>query len=218
MAVYRIVRPPIELMLKLYWRLSKQGRQHIPAHGPVVIASNHRSFFDPWIIGTMATRPVYYVAKRELFKYRFVAAVISSLGAFPVERGKGDADMIQTAHELLERGEIVLMFAEGTRTRPGPLGTPKRGFARLALQTGAPIVPLAINGTERVRHRFWLAPHKIRVSAGEAIEVERDPDFSPERATELTDEVWQEVEQLWRSIGGTPSTAVRELVQPARSR
>jgi glycerol-3-phosphate dehydrogenase (NAD(P)+) len=215
--LYWICRPPLELALKLYWRVSKLGRDQIPAHGPVIIASNHRSFFDPWVIGTMARRPVYYVAKRELFKHRFVAWVISSLGAFPVERGKGDADMIATARELLERGEIVLLFAEGTRTRPGPLGIPKRGFARLALQVGAPIVPVAIIGTERIRRRFWLAPHKITVRAGALTAVDANPEFTPEQATELTEQVWGEVEQLWRAIGGTPTLAAQELQAPARA-
>jgi glycerol-3-phosphate dehydrogenase (NAD(P)+) len=215
--LYWSFRLPLELALKLYWRTSKLGCEQIPSQGPVIIACNHRSFFDPWVIGTMPRRPVYYVAKRELFKYRPVAWILNSLGAFPVERGKGDADTIRTARALLERGEVVMVFAEGTRTRPGPLGTPKRGFARLALEVGAPIVPVAIIGTERVRRRFWLAPDKITVRAGAPTEVEADPDFTPNQARELTEQVWQDVERLWRSIGGEPTLQPQELRASARA-
>jgi 1-acyl-sn-glycerol-3-phosphate acyltransferase len=154
--------------------MSRLGREHIPEHGPAIIASNHRSFFDPFILGTMARRPMYYVAKRELFEIHPVLSwLLSALGAFPVDRGHGDRDTIATARELLARGELVLIFPEGTRTRPGPLGRPRRGVGRLALETGAPVIPVAIIGTEAIRRGWRFRPHKVRVRAGRPLQFPR---------------------------------------------
>src|ERR1039458_7568135 len=105
----------------LYWL----GRAPVP--GRVLPAANHRIFVDPLVIATMARRPMYYVAKNELFRYRGLAWILSALGAFPVERGSGDGETIQTAKAILARGGIVLIFVEGTRIRPGTLGKAQRG-------------------------------------------------------------------------------------------
>ena len=164
--VYWLVRAVLQPVFHLYFRLSRIGREHIPESGPVILCSNHRSFLDPFVIGTCLRRPVYYVAKEELFKYRFVAWILNSLGAFPVVRGTGDQDMLATAKAILARGDAVLMFAEGTRIRPGALGRPKRGVGRLALETGAPVVPVAVIGTEAVRNGWRFRPHKVRIRIG----------------------------------------------------
>ncbi len=86
--VYWLVRAILQPFFRVYFRMSRIGREHIPAHGPVIVAANHRSFLDPFVIGMMARRPMYYVAKRELFANRFVAWMLTALGAFPVERGR----------------------------------------------------------------------------------------------------------------------------------
>src|SRR5881275_2980212 len=126
--VYWLVRALLQPFFHVYFRMARIGREHIPAEGPVIIASNHRSFLDPFVIAVMARRPMYYVAKKEIFLYnRVLAWMLSALGAFPVDRGAGDQEMIETAKAILARGDIVLMFPEGTRTRPGSLSKPKRG-------------------------------------------------------------------------------------------
>src|SRR3954447_11796937 len=117
--VYWVCRAILQPVFHLYWRMSRIGREHIPAEGPVIIAANHRSFLDPFVIGTMARRPMYYVAKEELFRKRWMAWILNALGAFPVKRGAHDEDSIATAKAILARGDIVLIFPEGTRTRPG---------------------------------------------------------------------------------------------------
>jgi 1-acyl-sn-glycerol-3-phosphate acyltransferase len=181
------------------------GREHIPAEGPVILASNHRSFIDPFVIGTMVRRPVYYVAKRELFEFHPVLTwLLSALGAFPVDRGAGDGEMIDTAKGILARGGIILMFPEGTRTRPGSLGKPKRGVGRLALESGAPVVPIAVIGTEDVRKGWRLRPRKVRLRAGRALRFPQVENASPELAKAVTDRIWPCVMLQWEWLGGLP--------------
>jgi glycerol-3-phosphate dehydrogenase (NAD(P)+) len=202
--VYWPVRAVLQIFFHIYLRLSRIGREYVPDEGPVIIASNHRSFLDPFMIGTMARRPMYYVAKRELFCHPVVTWLLSALGAFPVDRGAGDATMIETAKSILARGGIVLMFPEGTRTRPGPLATPKRGVGRLALETGAPVVPIAIIGTEDVRKGWRIRPRKVRIRAGRALRFPRVEQASPSLAGAVTDRIWPCVMLQWEWLGGAP--------------
>ena len=198
--VVRIILTPFFLV---YLRMQRIGREHIPAEGPVILASNHRSFFDPFVIGTMTRRPVYYVAKKELFTYnRLLSWLVNALGAFPVDRGAGDQATIETAKVILGRGEIVLMFPEGTRTRPGALGTPRRGVGRLALETGAPVVPIAIIGTEDVRKGWRIRPRKVRLRAGPPLHFPKVDNASPAVAGAVTDRIWPMVMLQWEWLGG----------------
>jgi len=155
--VYWLARVLLEPFFLIYFRMSRIGREHIPDQGPVIVAANHRSFLDPFVIATMARRPMHYIAKQELFARRWQAWILGALGAFPVDRGASDEQMIGTAKAILARGDIVLIFPEGTRIRPGALGRPKRGVGRLALESGAPVVPVAVIGTEAIRRGYAAA-------------------------------------------------------------
>src|ERR1700755_2226577 len=104
--IYGFVRVTFQAFFLVYFRFTRIGREHIPRKGAVIIASNHRSFLDPFVIACMARRPMYYVAKQELFTKRWQAWVLNALGAFPVKRGESDAESIATAKAILERGDI----------------------------------------------------------------------------------------------------------------
>src|SRR5919202_5592839 len=149
--VYWITRGIIQPFFHLYFRLSRIGREHIPTDGPVILAANHRSFLDPFVIGVCVRRPVYFVAKKELFDNRLQGWFLNCLGAFPIRRGESDEESVETAKQILARGDAVVIFPEGTRIREGSLGRAKRGVGRLALETGAPVIPVAVHGTERAR-------------------------------------------------------------------
>ena len=144
------------------------------------------------------------MAKQELFRNRLIGWFLNSLGAFPVKRGAADADMLETAHAILDRGDCVLIFPEGTRTRPGALGRPKRGVGRLALETGAPIVPVAMMGTEAVRKGWRIRPHKVRVRIGRPLTFPKVDHASPQLAAAVTDRMWPNVMLQWEWLGGLP--------------
>ncbi len=202
--VYWLVRAALQPFFHLYFRLSRVGREHIPAEGPVIFAANHRSFLDPFVIGTLIRRPMYYVAKRELFERRWQAWLLNALGAFPVNRGASDEEMAATARAILERGDCVLIFPEGTRVRPGSLGRPKRGVGRLALETGAPVVPVAVIGTEAVRRGWRIRPHKVRIRCGRPLHFPRVESPSAALAGAVTERLWPCVALQWEWLGGLP--------------
>src|SRR3954470_21801059 len=183
---YWLVGGILQPFFHVYFRLSRIGREHIPAEGPVILAANHRSFLDPFVIATLARRPLYYVAKRELFENRLQGWFLNALGAFPVDRGTGDRDMVDTAKAILARGDAVLIFPEGTRIRPGALGRPKRGVGRLALETGAPVIPVAVIGTEAIRRGWRIRPHKVRIRVGRPLTFPKVPEASPQLAAAVT--------------------------------
>ena len=200
--VYWLARAVLQPFFHLYFRLSRIGREHIPADGPVIFAANHRSFLDPFVIGTMMRRPIYYVAKKELFQHRLQAWFLNSLGAFPVDRGNADQDMVETAKAILARGDCVLIFPEGTRVRPGPPGPAKRGVGRLALETGVPVVPVAVIGTTDVRRGWRIRPRKIRIRAGRPLTFPHVDGPSRELAQAVTDRIWPCVMLQWEWLGG----------------
>jgi glycerol-3-phosphate dehydrogenase (NAD(P)+) len=202
---YWIVRGILQPFFHVYFRLSRIGREHIPADGPVILASNHRSFLDPFVIAVMTKRPIYFVAKKELFVNRPIAWLLGALGAFPLDRHGGDEAAMATAKAILERGDGVLIFPEGTRIRPGALGRAKRGVGRLALETGAPVVPIAVHGTEAVRRGWRIRPHKVGIRAGAPLTFPKVATPSPSLAGAVTDRIWPCVELQWEWLGGTPS-------------
>ncbi len=200
--VYWLARAVLQPFFHIYFRMSRIGREHIPAEGPVIVAANHRSFLDPFVIGTMVRRPMYYVTKKEAFIHPIVSWILTALGAFPVDRGAGDTDMIGTAKAILGRGEVVLIFPEGTRTRPGSLGRSRRGVGRLALETGAPVVPVAVIGTEDVRRGFRIRPRKVRIRAGRPLRFPQVQNPSRALAGAITDRIWTCVMLQWEWLGG----------------
>jgi len=200
--VYWIARAILQLAINILWRPARHGRENIPRSGPLILAANHRSFLDPFIVGICIRRPIYFVAKQELFEKRWQAWILNALGAFPVRRGESDQEMMRTAREIVERGDPVVIFPEGTRIRNGSLGDPKRGVGRLALETGAPVVPIAIAGTEHARRGLRIRPVKVKVRFGPPLTFPRVHEPSPSLATEVTARIWPCVELQWEWLGG----------------
>ncbi len=200
--LYWLVRAVLMPFFLVYFRLARLGREHIPSSGPVLLAANHRSFLDPFVIGALTRRPVYYMAKRELFEHRWQAWLLNALGAFPVDRGHGDDQAMTTARAILGRGDCVVIFPEGTRVRPGPLAHPHRGVGRLALQTGAPVVPVAVFGTEDVRRGWRIRPRKVSLRCGRPLRFPRAERPTPAMALGVAERIWACVSLQWEWLGG----------------
>ena len=196
------VRILLGLAIQVYFSLERTGRKNIPKKGPVILAANHRSFLDPFVVGCCIRRPVYFVAKKELFEKRWQGWLLNGLGAFPIKRGEADEESMETARMVLERGGVLVIFPEGTRIRKGGLGRPKRGVGRLALETGAPVVPVAIMGTERARRGWKIRPVWVRVRCGKPLYFPRVERPSPRLGQEVTARLWPCVELQWNWLGG----------------
>jgi 1-acyl-sn-glycerol-3-phosphate acyltransferase len=190
----------------VYFRLGRAGRDHGKVRGGLVVAANHRSFLDPFVIGGTLPwwRPMNYVAKVELFERRWQGWLLSRLGAFPIRRGESDELAMETARLAVERGGTVCIFPEGTRIRHGTLAEPKRGVGRLALQTGAPVVPTAVFGSEHVRRVWRIRPRRVRVRLGRAMTFPRVEHPSPPLAESVTARIWPNVLLQWEEMGGLP--------------
>jgi len=204
--LYVLARTFLTPFFLVYFRYARTGREHARLQGGVIVAANHRSFLDPFVIGGCLPwrRPMNYVAKVELFRRPWQGWILSRLGAFPIRRGESDEESMETARLIVARGGAVAIFPEGTRIRRGTLGSPKRGVGRLALQTGAPVIPTAVLGTEHVRRGWRIRPRKVKVRLGKAMTFPVAEEPSRALAETVTARIWPNVQLQWEDLGGLP--------------
>ena len=163
---YGFVKTIFRILFRIIFRLEIIGRENIPKTGPVVIASNHASLWDPPLVGSSASRKVNFMAKEELFVPVF-GAICSSLGAFPVKRGGADLNAMKHALQLLKNNEVLGIFPEGTRSKTGELGHAEPGALAIANKGKAFVVPTAVIGSNlSLRKSFWP---KMKVVFGEPL-------------------------------------------------
>jgi 1-acyl-sn-glycerol-3-phosphate acyltransferase len=183
------------------FRLHAEGVENLPESGGFVLAANHTSNFDPWPLGMplWPRRQLRFMAKAELFN-PLIGPIIRAGGAFKVRRGEGDVEAMRTAAELVRKGEIVVMFPEGTRRRKGlrkkHVARAHTGAARIALVAGSPLVPAAIAGTDRLSR---LGP--LRVAFGEPLDLSDLDGLETKLAAETaTDRLMARIEELLASL------------------
>jgi 1-acyl-sn-glycerol-3-phosphate acyltransferase len=193
--MYEAVRIVLTPYLLLFYRARCIDSAHVPADGPVIIAPNHFSFLDHFFVAVYLRRKVHFMAKSQLFKMP-MQLIFDNGGVFPVRRGHHDDEAFITAHAILERGGIVVMYAEAGRSRSGELGKPRHGLGRLALESGAPVVPTAIAGTERARNWKRLQFPKVTVQFEEPLRFERVEDPTREQAQAASEVVFDRVKEL----------------------
>ncbi len=209
--LYAFVRTLVVPFFRFWFRMRVSGAEHVPATGAAIVAPNHKSFWDSFFIGVCTRRHVRFMAKTELIEARY-GPLLVRLGAFPVRRGAADLDALETARAILRQGGLLALFPEGTRVRdPEALGTPHRGAGRLALETGAPIVPAAISGTEDIFLGPLPRPRRVQVAFAEPIQVD-EMAVTAEAASTLVDELlWPEVETEYGRLRARPGLIAAAL-------
>ena len=201
-ALMRMILTPF---FRVWFALKIIGKEHIPTTGAAVIAPNHKSFYDAFFVAVATKRSIRFMGKSELFHGR-QGRLLLALGGFPVKRGESDAEAMTTARTILRDGGLLALFPEGTRVRdPDALGEPKRGAARLALETGAVLVPAAITGTEKLfLFGFLPKPHRVQVAFADPIDMadrSADPDTA---AALLGEELWPQVSDEFQRLRARP--------------
>jgi 1-acyl-sn-glycerol-3-phosphate acyltransferase len=153
------------------YRCRVYGAEHLPRTGPAMVVMTHKAFWDPVIAGMIFDRPLRFMAKKELFVNPWAAKFIGSLGAFPLDRGAGDREALKTALAILERGEILLMFPEGHRQRDDAVHEFMPGVGMIALRSGAPVIPLAMDGTQYMQRGGKPGLPALRGLVGPAVDL-----------------------------------------------
>jgi 1-acyl-sn-glycerol-3-phosphate acyltransferase len=158
-------------VLRLYGRWQVFGAENVPLRGPVLLAANHLSFADPPTVGAGLRRKAWFMGKEELFRSAPLRWLLGKWHAFPVRRGSGDLAALKRAMRLLNRGEALVIFPEGTRQTSGELGEPEMGVGMIAIRSGAPVVPVLIRGTDRMlpKGARWLRFARVRVVYGQPL-------------------------------------------------
>jgi 1-acyl-sn-glycerol-3-phosphate acyltransferase len=171
----------VRALFPLAANFTVNGAENLPAQGAVVLACNHLTNFDVFPVQLALPRPVYFMAKAELHKNRYFDAILRQLGSFPVQRGAKDAWAMAHAREVLDKGQVLGIFPEGSRSRDHSLRTAKTGAARLALAANCPLVPLALTGTQDIFQHGWKRA-AVHVEVGKPLVPGRD-----DSALSLTD-------------------------------
>lgn len=203
---YRFVRTIVRGLAWLYGGVEITGGENIPAGGPVILAPNHRAHVDPPYLSLISRRQIYFMGKEELFHVPVLKQIIAGVGAFPVRRGAADRAALRHAVDLLKAGGVVLIFPEGTRSEDGHLRVAEKGFALIARQSGAAIVPVAIAGTERMlpKGAKFIRRSRVRIVIGKPLSAQAILDAHPGAGKESLD-----------IIGAATMQAIGDLLTPA---
>jgi 1-acyl-sn-glycerol-3-phosphate acyltransferase len=194
--VYEATRVITSLYAYTLLRARAISVEEVPGSGPVILAPNHFSFMDHFLMGCYLRRKVRFMAKSQLFKGPMQPIYMHG-GVFPVRRGARDEEMFITAETILAKGGAITMYCEGGRSRTGKIAEQaKRGIGRLALQTGAPVVPIAIHGSSRVRNWKRLQFPKVTIQYGDAMRWEPVEDPTREQQQAVADDVLAEIRRL----------------------
>ncbi|MGH2954710.1 MAG: lysophospholipid acyltransferase family protein [Solirubrobacterales bacterium] len=198
---YELVRMIITPVAMLLYRCRAIGVDNVPADGGFIMAPNHFSNMDHFFAGVYTRRKIRFMAKSQLFgKNRLLTYVFRAGGVFPVRRGHHDDEAFATAHGILDRGDCVLIYAEGGRSRTGALGDPRPGVGRLALESGLPVVPVAIHGSLGVRRWKRLQFPKVTVQYAEPMRFDVVAQPTREQQLEAARAIFDRVKAMYEPL------------------
>jgi 1-acyl-sn-glycerol-3-phosphate acyltransferase len=197
---YEATRFLTSLYAYTFFRARPISTEKVPGSGAVILAPNHFSFMDHFLMGCYIRRKVRFMAKSQLFAPP-MQFVYTHGGVFPVRRGARDEEMFITAKAILARGGAITMYCEGGRSRDGKLAEhAKAGIGRIALETGAPIVPIAIHGSSKIRNWKRLQFPKVTVQYGDALRWEQVEGATREQQQEVAEAVLTEIKTLYNGL------------------
>jgi 1-acyl-sn-glycerol-3-phosphate acyltransferase len=202
---YPLVRIIVSLPTLLIYRVRAIGVENVPKDGALILAPNHFSQMDHFFVGLYLRRKVRFMAKSQMFGPPVLTYVYKHGGVFPVRRGHHDEEAIKTAATILEQGEMLLVYAEGGRSRSGKLKEVKPGIGRIALESGAPVVPVAIHGSEKVRRWKRFRFPKVTVQFGEPLSFLVEAAPSHEHQLEAAKEIFAPVRGMYEELAATRS-------------
>ncbi len=153
---YPVARVIVGTVFLLLTRLRVTGRENVPNGGPLLAVANHLNLIDPPLVGLSLGRRAVFMAKKELFRFRFLGYFLRIFGSFPVHRGRLDREALRQATQVLAGGSVLVMFPEGMRSKNAQLRPAFTGSALIALRSGAPILPVGITGTEKIEGASWM--------------------------------------------------------------
>jgi 1-acyl-sn-glycerol-3-phosphate acyltransferase len=202
--LYTFVRVVSYPYCRLVFRLRARDKENVPNRGGVILAPNHFSAMDHWFVGLLLRRRVRFMAKSQLFKGPVLEFILSHAGAFPVRRGRHDEESITTAMRILRDGGVLVIYPEGGRSRSGKIGETgaRPGIGRLALESGAPVVPVTIHGSERARNWRRLQFPSVTVAYGAPMDFGQQTKTDRLRQQQVADEVLAAVRELHDSLSG----------------
>lgn len=191
-------KPLFGALVRAFTPLRVYGRDRIPAHGPLVLCFNHFSWLDPWALGPLVPRTLYYVAKQEVHSNPIAGPFIRLFGTLPVRRGESDREAIRIMRDVVRRGDTLGMFPEGTRQErePGPVLS---GAAMIAVQEQVPVVCGAIHGSQDWRLGNW---HPVSIAFGNPLDLSGHPRNSQGYRAGSA-EIQQELRRLWEFLVAT---------------
>ncbi len=198
--VYELVRMILTPIALLLYRTRAISTENVPAAGPVLLAPNHFSQMDHFFCGVYLRRKIRFMAKSQLFGPPVLTSIFTHGGVFPIRRGHRDEEAFKTVYSILDRGGCVLVYAEGGRSRTRNLGEPRPGVGRIALESGVPVVPVAIHGSAGVRSWRKLRFPKVTVQFGEPLSFPVEQAPSRERQLEVSGEVFDRVRVMYTAL------------------
>ena len=199
--IYEIVRVLTSLLAWVGYRTRTIDSANVPTSGPLIFAPNHFSNLDHFFMGQATRRKVQFMAKSQLFSSGPMTYVYMHGGVFPVRRGRRDERTFEIVHAIMGRDGTVCVYCEGGRSRTGRLAdTAKPGIGRMALETGAPIVPGGIAGSQAVRNWKRLGFPRVTVKYGEAMRWEQVAEPTRAQQQAVADEIFAEIKRLHASI------------------
>jgi 1-acyl-sn-glycerol-3-phosphate acyltransferase len=215
--VYEAVRVLTVSLALTAFRTQGFGSENVP-NGPVIIAPNHASYLDHFFTGAFIRRHVQFMAKSQMFGKHPMSWVYNHGGVFPVRRGNADEQSFKTAFQVLERGGAVGMYVEGGRSRTGQVGAEaKAGIGRLALESGAPVVPVAILGSHKIRNWKRGRFSKVVVRYGLPVRWERVDDSTRDQQQQVADEILSRIRTMHDELDAAGSGAARAAHDAVRA-